>query len=232
MTAGFDPATASQVVELADLHHRLRQVHVDACRTGCSSRAASRPTTSATTSSISLASRRSAVRRSGTARSTGRTPRSARRTPPRSMSWGSIPDRYALGSVGVVRDGCPQREGRHPGHLGILPPHADRERRPPGLVHQRPRLPGTDPEHATRLPGPAPSRHRRLRPGCLDIESPDDELRRAIRALRPRGSGRNFRGRSLHSGPLVRGRFRCPPGTACRRGSAPCTTSSATRRPR
>ncbi len=55
----------------------------------------------------------------------------------------TVPGPLRSRSVLVVRDGCPQREGRHPGHLGILSAHADGERRPAGPVHQRPRLPGT-----------------------------------------------------------------------------------------
>ena len=102
--------------------------------------------------------------------STSRTWRSAPSRTRRSTSWGSIPIAMRSGRGGVLRVRRTQHEGRHPGHLGPVPPHARGQRRSPRVLPERRALPGRDPEHAARPDAtsctPTSESTRRMRGRC------------------------------------------------------------------
>ena len=91
-------------LDLADLHDRVGEDHLDADATSCSSKAACRSTTSATTTCTSPASRQvpgSPEWYSG--HQQGRTPRSSRSGTPARRRPACIPDRFAAaGSVSYI----------------------------------------------------------------------------------------------------------------------------------
>ena len=84
---------------------------------------------------------------------------------------GMYPDRFAAMRLGFVRDRCAQRQGRHPGHLGPLPPVPQRQRRPAGVLQQRSGVPVQILNTPAELRGRPQGRPRHLRTGLVDAST-------------------------------------------------------------
>ena len=82
-----------------------------------------------------------------------------------------FPIATALAGAAVVHHRHPQHQGRHAGHVGLVSPHRQLERRPPRHLPATASPPGADPELAGRAVRQASCRPRRVRPGQLDAEA-------------------------------------------------------------
>ena len=142
MTAGFDPATASHRLELADLHDRLGQVHLD----GDATRSCVEGGFSTNYERYNMLYQPGIEKERGTPEwyTTINKQDTALGTHwnAGATQQGMYPDRFAVAGVGVVRHRRAQHQGRRPGHLGPLPPVPQRQRRPARVLPERRAVPG------------------------------------------------------------------------------------------